>query len=342
MNLITSIPRRCAILLAACIAVTLVPACATRLNQTSKVKAPPRLAEKHYVSYDNDEFGYRKWLPAHGKEPTIVVIGVHGISGHAGDYQNLATHLQRHHSRMALYAAETRGQGMDAKTFRRGDITNRKSWTRDLYTFTRLVRHRHPGAKIVWFGESMGSLIVTHAYSHTPAGEKKPDAVIISSPIVDVDAKLPRWKIFSGRVAAFILPKLRVSLETLSGGQRPLVTADDIHEQQAAKNPWYIRRYTLRLLLTLGDMARTMDDAAARIRCPVLVLHGGKDIFTEEESVNDFFKHFPATSQSMAKTKKFYPGSFHLLMYDHDRETIFNDISTWLQRLTEKQNPNNV
>jgi len=219
---------------------------------------------------------------------------------------------------------------MDAKISRRGDIHHVKEWYKDLYTFTRLVRKLHPKSKIIWFGESMGSLIVMHAYNHTPPSEQKPDAMIISSPIVDVDSKLPAWKLVAARVAAMILPKLRVSLETLSNDEHALVTEDDIHEQQAAKNPWYIRRYTLRLLLNLGDMASEMGKMAAKVRCPILVLHGGKDVFTEKEKVDGLLKNFPADTDT---TRKYYPGSYHLLMYDHERDKIFKDVSTWINQL---------
>ncbi|MBT8043980.1 MAG: lysophospholipase [Verrucomicrobiae bacterium] len=308
-----------------------------------KVIGIPRLADKHFVSYDNDQFGYRKWLPQSGKEPSLVIIGVHGISGHSGDYANLAAHLQKHHPDIAVYAAETRGQGMDAKPFRRGDISHRSSWYKDLTTFTRLVQGKHPKSKVIWYGESMGSLIVMHAYDQTLPADKVPEAIIISSPIVDVESKLPPWKMLAVRISAFLLPKLRVSLETLSDGQRAVVTKDDIHEEQAKKNPWYIRRYTLRLLIKLGDMARAMDARAAAIRCPVLVLHGGKDIFTEPDSVTAFYKHFPETANGMAKTRHYYPDSFHLLMYDHDRDKIFKDVSSWLDRFmgNEVTNKNN-
>mgnify|MGYP001814819393 CR=1 FL=1 len=307
--------------------------CHPQIRVNRKVKGLPKLASKHYVSYDSDKFGYRKWVSEDvgaNLSPTTVIIGVHGISGYSGDYENLGKHLLKYRPDVALYAPETRGQGMDFNKARIGDIRHAKTWYKDLYTFTRLIRKLHPRSKIVWFGESMGSLIVMHAYSSTPPGERKPDALIISSPIVDVESRLPPWKLLAIRMTEMLLPKLRISLESLADGEHPVVTKDDIHEQQAAKNPWYIKRYTLRLLLKLGDMAAVMEKKAARVRCPVLVIHGGKDIFTREASVERFFQHFP---EGVDKTKKFYPGSYHLLMYDHDREKIFREVSKWLGKL---------
>lgn len=308
------------------ISLILLPvSCSTRLSVNPQVKAKPHLAKKHYVSYDGDHFGYRQWKPS---DPHTVIIGVHGISGYSGDYENLAKHLRANHKGIAVYAPETRGQGMDPKKERIGDIRNRREWFKDLYTFTGLVRKAHPGARIIWLGESMGSLIVLHAYQKTPPGQKKPDGLILASPIVDIRSKLQPWKLFTVSLAAALLPKLRVSLETLSSGERPVVTKDDIHEEQAAKNAWYIPRYTLRLLLTLGNMADSMNPIATRVHCPVLVLNGGKDIFTPKEKVDAFCKHFPKATI----THHYYEDSFHLLMYDHKRDQIFQDISKWLKK----------
>jgi len=307
----------------------LTVSCATQFDVKASSPILPKLAEKEYTSFDGDSLGYEKWVQPK-RSPKTVIIGVHGISGHAGDYANLGEYLLKESQDTVVFAPETRGQGMDPVKSRRGDVIHVEDWYKDLYTFTGLVRKRYPKAKIVWFGESMGSLIVMHAYNHPPHGEKKPDALVISSPIVDVASKLPGWRYTAARTLAALLPKLRISLETLAQEDHPVVTADDIHEEQAAKNPWYIKRYTLRLLLALSQMADGLPDQAEQVACPVLVLHGGKDIFTSDASVKKWFGHFPDPKK---KELRFYPGSYHLLMYDHARDQIFKDVSDWLKKM---------
>lgn len=312
--------------------VTLLSSCATGISYAPAGHGVPKLNKTDYISHDNKALGYRKWLPAAAdkRDPAIVIIGVHGISGHAGDYDNLGSYLTKQRQDVAVYAAETRGQGMEQKERMRGDIRRVQQWYDDLYTFTQLVRQLHPKSQIVWFGESMGSMIVMHAYCNaTP--EQRPHGIVISSPIIEVDSELPKWKLAVAKFAAIIFPKARISLESLSDGRSHTVTKQDIHEQQAAKNPWYIRRYTLRLLVKLGDLAQAMDQAAASVVCPTLLLHAGKDCFTQVEKVNDFYAHF---AQSVSKTHHYYPQSYHLLMYDHQRDKIFSDISSWLDQLT--------
>lgn len=308
----------------------LLSSCATAISYAPPARVNPQLGKERYTSYDNEEFGYRKWLPqsTRQKDPAFVVIGVHGISGHAGDYENLANYLMKQRHDVVLYAAETRGQGMDTKQHRRGDIRRVEQWYDDLDAFTGLVRKRHPGSKIIWFGESMGSLLIMHAY-HYVAQDRRPSAMVISAPIIEVDSELPKWKLAAAKCAALFFPVARISLESLSDGRRPVVTREDNHEQQAAKNSWYIPRYTLRLLVKLGDLAQSMDAVASKVSCPVLVLHGGKDVFTQGEKVNDFCRNFDPL---VNVTHHYYPSSYHLLMYDHQKEKIFADISSWLNQ----------
>ncbi|MDG1356944.1 MAG: alpha/beta fold hydrolase [Akkermansiaceae bacterium] len=314
----------------------LLSSCSTAISFAPTVKGTPQLKKDHFISYDDERFGYRKWLPqsAEFRDPDLVIIGVHGISGHAGDYENLAKYLLGCRHDVALYAAETRGQGMDSKHKRRGDIRRVEQWYDDLLTFTKLVRQEHPKSKIIWFGESMGSLIIMHAYQRAQH-ELRPYAMAISSPIIEVDSELPWWKLAAAKCAAVFFPGAKISLESLSDGRRPVVTKKDQHEQQAAKNAWYIRRYTLRLLVKLGDMAQSMDEMASAVSCPVLVMHGDKDVFTQQDKVNDFCNHFDPL---ISKTRHDYTGSYHLLMYDHQKDKIFADISTWLNQHLDGNN----
>jgi len=316
-------------LVTTCLMTALASSCANPIDDKPKVNVKPQLQEKKYVTHDGDHLGYNKWIPEK-QEPKTIIIGVHGISGHADDYDNLGEFLRKNSPATALYAAETRGQGMDPKVERRGDIHDAKEWYKDLYTFTDLVRKVHPGAKVIWFGESMGSLIIMHAYSQTPPGSAKPDAMIVSSPIVDLQSKVEPWKIMALRISTFLMPTLRISLESLSNGEKPQVTQGDIHKEQIAKNEWYIPRYTLRLLLKLGDLAEGMPQQAQKIHCPILVMHGGNDIFTSEDSVKMFYQHLP---ESTTKARQFYPEAYHLLMYDEKRDKIFQDATDWIKKL---------
>jgi len=282
----------------------------------------------------NETFQYRKWARP-GVEPDTVVIALHGFCGASIDYENLAAHLLRHQPRTAVYAYELRGQGRDPMKERRGDIDDPANWSRDLHAFTDLVRGEHPDAALVWFGESMGALILSNTYREDVLAGRNPpcDAIGLTSPVVTFREDFPEWKKELVRGVAKLAPRARVTLDALSGGQDVQMTADSFHSEQSQTNAWHIEEHTLRLLAALGDMIDDMDDCAATFAVPTLVLHGGKDFFTSADDVKAFAGHIPDDTPSR---RQFYPEGHHLLMYDEVNEEMFDDVSDWLAGLEAK------
>ena len=276
-----------------------------------------------------ETFGYRKWL-SEEHEPKVVVIGIHGFCGASIDYNNLGQHLLKHQPSTALYAYEIRGQGSDPIHARRGDIGDPRDWYRDLFAFTNLVRERHPEAKIVWFGESMGALIAAHAWRQAPTDHAPCDGLILSSPIVRFRDDIPAWTPGLVQIAATTLPLARISLDALSGGQDVQMTQKSHHAEQAEKNPYHIRQHTLRLIGALASHINGMNDCAATFRKPVLVLHGGNDFFNNDSDVRGFVARIPPKIPTSYRN---YPDAYHLLMYDEKKEAVFRDIERWLKLL---------
>ncbi len=305
---------------AACMALLLLGACAP---QTTLVSYRSAASDK------TDSFGYRKWI-SKKVEQDVVIIGIHGFCGASIDYANLGNHLLKYQPKTGLYAYEVRGQGSDPITERRGDIGDPQDWYRDLFAFTQLVQEQHPDAKIVWFGESMGAMIASHALRQAPGNDLPINGLILSSPIVRFRDDIPAWTPSLVQIAASTLPLARISLEALSGGQEVQMTQTSTHSTQVQTNPYNIEKHTLRLIGTLGQHIGNMNDCATRFRSPVLVLHGGKDYFNNDSDVRGFVARVPA---NISKTYHDYPEAYHLLMYDAKKEAIFRDIELWLTKL---------
>jgi acylglycerol lipase len=310
--------------LAAAIAALALAGCAPRFTLVNCDKAPGSKV---------DSFGYRKWISEDVK-PDVVLIGIHGFCGASIDYANLGNHLLQHQPRTGLYAYEVRGQGSDPIHERRGDIGDPEDWYRDLLAFTQLVRERHPDAKVVWCGESMGGLIAAHSLSRAPLGNPPCDGLILSSPISRFRDDIPAWTPGLVQVAATTLPLARVSLDTLSGGQDVQMTQQSHHKEQVKKNSYHVEQHTLRLIGALTKLIDGMNDCAASFHTPVLVLHGGLDFFNNDSDVRGFVARIPAGT---SKTYRNYPKAYHLLMYDQEREVIFRDIERWVDRLRWKR-----
>lgn len=309
------------------ISVLVLSHCAPNYTLVSQPKDQATLDRMH------ETFGFRKWVSANNN-PDVVIIGLHGFCGASIDYENLGKDLLKNQPKTALYAYEIRGQGSDPFKQRRGDIDDPKLWYRDLLTFTKLVRKRHPDAKIVWMGESMGGLIAAHTWSEAPASHPPCDALILSSPVVKIRSDVPVWKKEILKLAAAAAPTGRISVEALAGGASVQMTHTSTHAEQAETNSWNIDEHTFRLLGALGDHIESMDACAETFRLPVLVLHGGKDFFTEDWAVREFMGHIP---KSTPKTLRYYPDAYHLLMYDTRKDEVFRDIERWLARFRNRQ-----
>ena len=316
--------------LAASAGVLLLVACA---QDKSLVNGQGATDAKSGLVGRDDTFGYRKWISKE-TEPDVVIIGVHGFCGASIDYANLGNHLLQNQPNTGLYAYEVRGQGSDPIYARRGDIGDPRDWYRDLFAFTQLVKGRHPNAQIVWFGESMGALIAAHAWREAPANLPPCDGLILSSPIVRFRDDIPAWTPGLVQIAATTLPLARISLETLAGGQDVQMTQTSHHTEQIKKNPYSVEEYTLRLIGALSGHIRSMNDCAASIRSPILILHGGKDYFNNDSDVRGFVARIP---WGVSKTYHNYPNAYHLLMYDEKKETIFRDTEDWLDRLRKQR-----
>ncbi len=278
---------------------------------------------------NGETFGYRTWKRDHF-EQDLVIIGIHGFCGNSLDYANLGNYLVKRQTNIAVYAYELRGQGSDPIRERRGDIGHPSQWYDDLNTFTQLVRKRHPKAKVIWYGESMGALIATHALNSAPPGNPPCDALILSSPLVRFKDDIELWKIALVQVAATTAPLARVPLETFTGQQEIQVTQDSFHGKQSKTNSYNIEKHTLRLLGTLANLIDGMNRCAEKIQIPTLVLHGEHDFLNTDSDVRGFVARIPESTPS---TYHDYKGAYHLLMYDEKKEKIFRDVRKWLNQL---------
>lgn len=314
--------------LGVCVSAALMGACAPRYTTVSFTKTPGQK-----TSVKSDTFGYRQWI-SETTEPDVVLIGIHGFCGASIDYANLGNHLMEHQPKTGLYAYEVRGQGSDPIRERRGDIGDPKDWYRDLFAFTQLVQERHPTAKVVWYGESIGAQIAAHAWHEAPPGDPPCDGLVLSSPIVRFRDDIPAWTPALIQIAASTMPMARVSLDTLAGGQDVRMTQKSHHAEQVKKNPYHVEQYTLRLVGALALLIDRMNDCASTLRSPVLVLHGGKDVFNSDSDVRGFVARVPAGT---SVTYRNYPNAYHLLMYDEKKEVIFKDVERWVDKLRKNR-----
>jgi alpha-beta hydrolase superfamily lysophospholipase len=109
------------------------------------------------------------------------------------------------------------------------------------------------------------------------------------------------------------------------------VTRDEAHRAWFQTASHKLDSFTVRFFKCLFELIGGCDEAAPRIKSPVLVLYAANDVFIPPAQVEQFF----ARLGSREKELRFFPESYHLLLHDHDREEVLERIEGWLLRRIE-------
>jgi len=280
---------------------------------------------KRWISSDRAEFPFRFWTPAKG-QPKAVLIGVHGLNGSSSDFDIFGNSLID--DGIAVYAYEMRGQGNDPVKERIGDIEHPRAWLTDLATFSSLVQSAHPDAKIFIYGESLGSLITTFAVQNKQLITFEISGVILASPIVSFDDKLPFLKRLILQLAAVFAPGYRIDFVGLSPDdpREMMVTSSASVAESGEMTPWLVKKFSLRFFSTVGRMIEQMMHRAERFEIPVLVLSGGKDVVMSAKQITEFTGRLP----EKFRKHHAYPEGHHLLLYDDVNTEVVKDCRKWI------------
>ena len=289
-------------------------------------KGTPSLGAKTWHSYDAKEMPWRDNAVPSGKKLRAVVITVHGLSGAASDFWPLGEAWPP--QGIAVCGLELRGQGNDPELQARGDIPSARVWQRDLHTFHRLIRARHPGVPVFWYAESLGTLIALHALPSLPEHER-PTAIVLSSPAAGLRLHMSALKNALVKTAVLVMPWKKVNLEKLAGVRDKdiHVTANTTHEGQMAKTPHYVPEFTLRLLGQINTMIQTLPKVAPQARQPLLVLASPNDVIASPEQIMTLYGELG----SQDKTILWYEKSYHLLLHDVQRKDVLDDTTHWVK-----------
>ncbi len=274
---------------------------------------------------------WKQWPLAKEQREKAVVITVHGLSGAASDFWLLGQELPK--QGITVYGYELRGQGHDPDLSMRGDIFSADLWLKDLLAFHRLVRQRHPKTPIIWYGESLGSLIAMHSAAKQRRGT--PDALILASPIAGLRQHPSEMERFLLLTTSRVLPNIRVRLGDIAGidEKKMRVTSASTHGEQMARTPHHVSAFSLRTLREINALLEENNRAAHRIDIPVLLLASPHDIVSSPDQVQALFKEIG----SQDKRLHWYTQSYHLLLHDIQHEDVLRDVETWLKRIEGKR-----
>ena len=253
-----------------------------------------------------------EWSPDQGT-PIADIVLVHGYGEHAGRYAPVAEVLTGAGFRVS--ALDLRGHGRSVG-LRRGDIDDFDTLVDDVSAYVDAVRTDRP---LFAYGHSMGGLAVARLAERD---DSRFAGLVITSPALAAAESIPAPLVAVANVVGRLAPGLRTI--ALDG--------DAISRDQAVRDDYDRDPYNFRGKLTAGT-GRQMNLAigaaladAARISCPVLVLHGTADRLTAPVGS----ERFVAAVTSTDRTLRTWPGAYHELHHEPERDEVLATIVDWI------------
>lgn len=254
----------------------------------------------------------RQWQPD-GEAKRAAVLS-HGIFEHGGRYAHVAERFLKHGYR--VWALDHYGHGKSSGP--RGDLPHPNLFVDDLrVVIGRLTEVA--GQKPVLLGHSMGGAIAAlYAVRHQDTLR----ALALSSPALKPLVAAPLIAI--GRVAAALAPTMAVP----AGLNQP-ATHNPEWEKWKEGDALKHERMTLRLaqfIVDAGNEARAKADA---LRIPVAMFVAGEDTYVDKRGAHEFFRRLQPGLGEYHE----YPGFYHEVFNELERETPLGDLEAWLEKL---------
>jgi acylglycerol lipase len=251
-------------------------------------------------------------LPA--DDPTGVLLICHGLGEHSGRYGHVEDALVP--DGWAVYGLDHRGHGRSGG--RRAHLDDYGDWLADFDAFRRHVAARHPGLPVFLLGHSMGGQIaLAYALQHGTGLR----GLVLSAPALASNA-VPKAAVPVLRLLARVAPTLRpAGIDATKISKDPAVVAayqaDPLVHQG---NP------TLGLSSALFAQMDVLPERARGLRLPLLLQHGLEDVLTEVSGS----RLLERTSGSPDQTVRYYPGLWHEIYNEPERDGPLADLRDWL------------
>ena len=258
---------------------------------------------------------WRLWLPDEGT-PRGRVLVAHGYAEHGGRYRHVGERLTA--AGLSVVIPDHRGHGRSQG--RPVSVVRFDDYVDDLHTVAAEVAAEWGEAPTVLLGHSMGGLIaVLYALRH--AAELR--GLALSAPAV-VRGEVSAFSVAAGRLVARVAPELgllRLPLDKIS--RDPAVTTAYMSD------PWVHPR---RVRARLGaEMLRAMDEVRSGLpglTLPVLVMQGSEDRLVDPSAAE--YVHSRVGSRD--RTLRIYPGLYHEILNEPERDRVLDDLLRWLDR----------
>ena len=241
------------------------------------------------------------------------VVLVHGLGEHAGRYGHVARVLAERGLRMGAW--DLRGHGRSGGA--RGDAREYGLLVDDLARVAdHFVKKERP-----WFllAHSLGAQVALRFLE-----EMQPACAgaVIAAPWLRLAFAPPWWKLALARAALRVWP----GFVQQTGHLGARLSRDAAHLAALPDLELVHHRISARLYFAIRAAGEAALADAARLRVPLLLLHGEDDPITCQHATRELL----GRAGSADKTLRLYPGVRHEIHNDFGRERVLAEVADWL------------
>ena len=271
--------------------------------------------ETSYTSHDGLKLFLQAWMPEDAKAAVLIV---HGLGEHSSRYAHLAKKLVE--KGIAVFSFDGRGHGKSCLPKPDAYFSSYEDYLKDIDALFGKVKTYVPNVPAFIFGHSMGGgLVAAYELKYQPDAK----GIVLSAPALKPADDVSPLLIAASSVVSKLAPKLKVLKLDSSK-----VSHDPEEVRKYDEDPLnYHEAIPARTGYELLRMMKEIEEKSSQFRLPVLLLHGTADMLTNPKGSEEFFAKISSTD----KTFKNYPGLFHELVNEYEKEEIMGDIVNWIE-----------
>ena len=273
------------------------------------------LNEHRFIAFDQTPIFYRKIVPTVPAKALLFLI--HGMGEYGGRYAEFGEYLASR--AIECWLPDLRGFGNSGG--RRGFIRKMSDYEKDLEALIGLAERTHRGRRPLFLmGHSFGGLLASRLIEENRP--LRPRGLILSSPLFGIAIAVPLWQKILAAVASAVLPSLTQNNRV----QGDILTHDSAKRLSHARDKLIHFEISARLYT---EMLRAMTQGlqmASQIHCPALILQAGDDRIVSREKTSIFFDRLSSTDKEL----KIYPGWYHEVLNEVERQKAYVQIEQWV------------
>ncbi|SEF40069.1 alpha/beta hydrolase [Algoriphagus boritolerans] len=272
--------------------------------------------ETSYTTHDGLKLYLQAWMP---ENPIAGMLLVHGLGEHSGRYGHIVEKLNN--LGVAVFTFDGRGHGKSAEGKPTAYFDSYEDYLKDIDALFGKVKAYLPGKPSFLYGHSMGGgLVAAYVLKYKPHAT----GVIMSSPAIKEAEGTSYLLITLSGLMNKLMPRFKVlkldvaGISRIPGEVEKYKTDPLIYQENIPARTGY----------ELYQMMQYIQSQAANFKLPFLLIHGDADRLTNPKGS----ELLAQKAKSADKTYRIFPGGYHELINDSDREEVMMEIINWVEK----------